>query len=199
MELNFTCINSEISNIIHSRRTYDYYIVLICLVIKDLIKNTKESHELSKNLITYLLRIKDYIDCYVDYDLLVFIYENKKYVTIIDNSELFNINLSGSLSSSGEDLDFKIIKMLKEDAIILNKLYELYNINNNKNLLARYIFNLIDSNNDGLISAQDILAMVCNNELFAHYNDEFKSSIVNLLALNQTNKINFELFFYNFF
>jgi hypothetical protein len=43
MELNFTCINSEIYNIVNNRKKYDNYIILVCLAIRELITIIKKN------------------------------------------------------------------------------------------------------------------------------------------------------------
>ncbi len=193
MDLNLTCINNEIYNIINNRKKYDNYIILICLAIREIIIIGKETNVLPAELISYLIYIENYVDCHIDFELLKYLCDNKKLVKIIDNNEL----LSNSISSSSDDLEIKIIKMLNNDSISINKIYNL-NENNQKyqiNDVARNIFNEIDNNNDGFITPVDILYVIHNednNKLI--FNPDIMYSLINLLLSGEYDKINFDLF-----
>ena len=199
MELNFSCINGEISRIINNRNKYDYDVVLLCLVVKEYLMQIKINKIIPKEFIEYLSCIKNYLNCDIDFRLLIILSENDNKVNIIDNSELFCTSLSSSLSSSSGDFDFKITKLLEEDTKNMNKIYEFYNIHHDKHKLAQCIFELIDSDNDGFISALDILIMLHENMNEPFVDDDFKYSIINLIAVNQCNTINFNMFMNIFF
>jgi Ca2+-binding EF-hand superfamily protein len=203
MELNFTCINGEISTIINNKNKYNSYIVLICLALKELVLKIKETFLISSDFIMYLTHIREYIQCDINFNLLAYLCNNKKIIKMIDNSELFNPNLSYSISSSSDDLENKITKMLYNDLTIINKIYNLYN-NDDINIIAKNIFDMVDYDSDGIISALDLLIVVNNNSNSNNINsdtiltDDFVNSIINLLLHNSCDKITFELFFNNF-
>ncbi len=192
MDLNLTCISSEIYNIINNRKKYDNYTILICLAIRELIIIGKEISILPVEFITYLIYIGNHVQCYIDFELLKYLCDNKKLVKIIDNNEL--LNLSGSISSSSDELEIKITRMLNNDSIVINKINNL-NENNPQNDIARNIFNEIDANNDGLITALDILYIIHNeDDNKSIFNTEIMNSIINLLLSGEYDKINFDLF-----
>jgi Ca2+-binding EF-hand superfamily protein len=191
MNLNLICISSEIYNIINNRKKYDNYTVLVCLAIRELIILGKESKVLSIEIIQYLIYIHKYIQCYIDFELLKYICNNKILVIISDNSEL--LTLSSSISSSSDDLEVKITKMLVDDSNTINKIYNLCE-NSSNNELAKNIFKEIDNNNDGLISAIDILHMIHNENNKFVFESQFMNSIINLLLSSEHDKINFDLF-----
>lgn len=198
MDINLTCINSELSSIINHRKNYDYYIVLLCLVVKEYIMEMKTNKIISGEFIKYLSYVKDYLKCDIDFRLLINLCDNNIDVNIIDNSLLYSASLSSSLSSS-DDMDNKITKILKQDSSSINKIYELYNVHNDKHTLANCVFKIIDIDNDGYISALDILIMLHDNIDEPFIDDDFKYSIINLLATNQCNAINFDMFMNIFF
>jgi len=191
MELNLTCIIGEIYNIINNRKKYDNYTVLICLAIKELISIGKENKILPPEIITYLIYIENYVHCYIDFELLKCLCDNKKLITIIDNNDM--LNLSNSISSSSDDFEVKITKMLIDDSNTINKIYNLCE-NAPNNVFAKNIFDEIDNNNDGLISAIDILHMIHNESNNFIFESQFMNSIINLLLSSEHDKINFDLF-----
>lgn len=198
MDINFTCVNSELSNIINHRRNYDYYIVLLCLVVKEYVMKMKTDGIITKDFIKYLLCVDDYLNCDIDFRYLATLCEDGVVVNIIDNSDLYSLSLSSSLSSS-DDLDTKITKILKQDLSNINKIYELYNVHNDKHTLAKCIFEMVDKDDDGYISALDILIMLHDNINEPFVDEDFKYSIINLLSTNQCNAINFDIFMNIFF
>lgn len=193
MELNFTCINGEISGIICNKRKYDPYIVLVCLVMKDSLCKVAETGILNNEFITYLKFMRDYIECQIDFELLECICNNMTPINMIDYSDLFNSNLSFSISSSSDDLENKITKMLHTDLITINKMSD-----NDVYIKAKNIFNIIDKDDDGIISAKDLLLTIDNNN-DESLDEEFMTSAINLLTSVQFSLITFDVFFDNFF
>jgi hypothetical protein len=159
-----------------------------------------ETHTISQNFIIYLEYIQEYIQCNIDFELLMYLSNNKNEIKIIDNSELF-ANLSFSVSSSSDDLENKITKMLQNDIAIINKIVDLYN-NNDMNIIAKNIFDMLDYDEDEAISALDLLIAVDNNSENNNDNPiftyDFINSIINLLINNSCEKIPFDIFVNNF-
>lgn len=198
MELNFTCISGEISNIINNRKKYNPYISLICLALKEMITKINDTHILSTEFVTYLTFVKEYIQCDIDFDLLTYLCNNDKYVNISDSAESLYSNLSYSISSSSDDLDNKITKMLINDFETVNKISQSRARNNNINVTAKNVFDIIDYDNDGMISALDLLITIDNNKKIT-LKEDFINSMINILITYSHDKIHFNIFLDNFF
>jgi hypothetical protein len=200
MELDFTCISGEILNIINNKKKYDLYIVLVCLAIRELIVKIRKTRVVVNVFIIYLDYIKDYIQCYIDFDLLVHICNNMTYIDVIDNNELLKSSLSCSVSSSSsssDEFENKITKMINNDSLIANKINNL-DIDSNSCMLAKNMFVKIDNDNDGIISALDILLTI-DNKIDIVLDDDFTLLAINLLTTKPDEEITFEIFYSNFF
>ena len=184
MNLDLSCISGEVYNIINNRKKHDCYVVLMCFGIREIMSTIKQIKLIPAKFIMYLTYMENYIQCYIDFDLLEYLHNNKIFVTIIDNNDF--LSLSNSISSSSSDeFETKITKMLVNDSNTVNKLNESKN-----NIFTESLFNEIDTNNDGLITAIDILNII-DNERFI-FNDAFINKITNLLY--DCDKISYELF-----
>lgn len=195
MNVNVCCISDELTRIINNKNKYGCDVVLYCLSLKELIVQMKRNNNVSQLFIDYLTIIKQHMNCEIDFDFFTFICINIKQVTFTDNEIS---SMSSSYSSSGsDDLETKITRMLKNDSLLIKDLYDKGEKCLDKNLsLTKQLFNLLDKDEDGHISACDIITTlhISKNMIFKH---PFKSTAINLLI--QYGKIDFDVFFDNLF
>lgn len=207
--INLECIMIEISKIINKfdLNKFNCNILLYCLGIQESIKIIKMNKRITNEFIFILQKIEKYIVC--DIDINFYIYLKKNDVDIdIDNVNL-DMSVSSSTSSSTDSLNLntKIEKMLQKDMILLNNLIESNNVSNNASSdmygkinsetinLSKKIFNYLDHNKDGFISALDAIKLIDRakkNPLIFEF--DINVILVKLLILFD-NKIDFDNFF----
>ena len=205
MELNINCINKELKRIILNKNKYSTEVILYALGAIELIFQIKKINIIPIKFIKYLKKIKDNMNCYIDFQYLNYISKNKKKIFIKDNSIQLS-NSSSSSSSSSSNLNNKIQKMLKEDSILLKKIIkkekkslkmdDYGRIDNYIIKLIKMLFDLLDFNRDGYISALDAIQILKINKKnpFILQNN-FDKIIVDLLVFEMNNKIDFYDFY----
>lgn len=206
MELDINHIDKELQNIVVNKKTYNNEIILHALGMIELITITKETKLITYKFIKYLNYLKHYIKCYIDFDFLFYVCNHKEKVIIKNNLNISCTSLTSS-SSSNDDLSDRINKMLKNDSSLLNELVrddeifkqDIYGEIDKKVLkLSKRLFNILDVDKDGFISALDALHII---EITKRYplllDNNFDDTIVYLLTSDLHNKITFDVFFKN--
>ncbi|QKF94228.1 EF-hand domain-containing protein [Fadolivirus algeromassiliense] len=201
MELDIDHISKELKHIITNKRIYNNKIVLHALAVIELITITQETNIISYKFIKYLTYLKHYMKCYIDFDFLYYLYNHKEKIIIKNN---LSLSTSSCSSSSSENLNTKIEKMFVDDSILLNEIINDSNIFKNDEYgemdkrvikLSKRLFNLIDVDKDGYISALDALHIM---EITKKYpllgESNFDDTIVYLLTSDSHNKITFDIF-----
>lgn len=200
MELDINHIDKELNNIIDNKKVYNNKIILHALAMIELITITKETNLITYKFIEYLNYLKCYIKCYIDFDFLFYVCNHKEKVIIKDNFiNDFDENSSTLSLSSNEDLDHRINKMLRDDSCLLNEIIQddeflKYEEFDKKILkLSKRLFNLIDVDRDGYISALDALHILKITKKYPLlFENNFDDMIVSLLT--SKNKITFDVF-----
>lgn len=204
MELEINCLTNELKKIINDKNKYSSETILYALGLIEIISLINKINIMPLNFIKYLNKIRENINCYIDFEYLNYICKNKKKIFIKETSTLCNSSSStGSLISN--NLDDEIENMLKDDLVLLNELIEneekLLNIDeygkiNNKILkLIKIFFDLLDFNKDGYICALDAIKIIKINKKYPLlFVSNFEKKIVDLLIADVDNKIDFFLF-----
>lgn len=209
MELDIDFINKELKNIVNNKKIYTNDIILHALATIELITITKQTNLISYKFIQFLNYLKQYIKCYIDFDFLLYAYNNKKNIIIKENG-LSTSTSSFSSNSSGEsnqDLNDKIDKMLKNESILLNEIVkdnvilkkdDYGDIDKKVLKLSKRLFNILDIDNDGYISALDALHIIEITKKYPLlFENNFDDTLIYLLTSENYNKINFDVFFMN--
>src|SRR4029078_8393610 len=123
MEINIICINDELRQIVHNKKYYDNDTVLYALALLEIIEIIKQSHFIPPKFIKYLKHIKKNIYCYIDFDFLNHLSQNKIKV-LINEENLTNSSSSSDRSNELLNLEEKIDRMLKKDSILLNEIID---------------------------------------------------------------------------
>jgi len=158
-------------------------------------------------LIKCLKYLENIINCYIDFKLLKYLAKNKTKVIINENNSL-NSSSSFDFSSSSFDLNEKIEEMLNYDSCIFNEIIKKNSkkkkdeygiINDDIIYLSKKLFNLLDKDKDGFISALDAINVI---KIIKHYplifKHNFDDTIIYLRTSEIKNKIDFDIFF-NYF
>lgn len=203
INIDIRCVDDELRNIILNKKKYNNKIILYALACIELIEIIKIEKKIPKKIIKYLNILKDYINCYIDFDFLNHLSKNKITV-IIENNDINNIINSDSSNSLdfNEKLDIMItddtnmvIELSEGNGKLINYDYYDQDIDPMTKIQAKKLFNLLDKNKDGVISALDAIYI---NELALHhpliFNQQFDELIINLLTSGKNNKIDFNLF-----
>ena len=209
MELDIKCINKELNLIISDKKKYCNEVILYALATLELISNTKTTNVISYKFIKFLTYIKNYLNCSVDFDFINYLYTYQKNVIVDDHVSSESLN-SLSSDSYGDDIQEKIEEMIKNDSHILCELIEkeartldkdTYGPIDKKTLnLIKRLFNILDVDKDGYISALDairILEISKKYSLIFEYN--FDDTIVELLTTSKERKIDFYSFYKNLY
>lgn len=190
MEIDINHINNEL-NIIINNKKHTHKIILYALAALELISIIQNTHIIPLKFIKIMEYLKSYMDCYIDFDLLLYIHENKKKVVLNQDFESSNI------------FD-RIDDMLREDAEILNTFIgdinkdEYGTIDENVIRITKKLFNIIDNDKDGYIGALDILNLIeiCNKYILVFENN-FIDALVQILVIRK--RIDYYLFLENLF
>lgn len=203
MEINIGCINNELRQIISNKKKYNNEIILHALATLELLTVSKETNVISYEMVKLLTYLREFMRCYIDFDLLNYVSNNNKKITFIDTLQ----DKLGSSDSSTQSINTKINKMITEDTnmmknIIENKLtdFDIYGSIDIKTLeLSKKLFNILDADKDGYISALDAIRIlkICKKYPLAFENN-FDDTIVYLLTSQNDNKMDFNAFFHLF-
>lgn len=209
MEFDVKCINKELNNIINNKKKYGNEVILYALATLELISNTKTTNVISYKFIKFLTHIRNYLDCSIDFDFLSYLHTYQKNVTINDN--ITSESTSSSFSDSySEDIQSKINGMIESDSFILQELVEKESNSLDKDIygpidkktikLIKRLFNILDVDKDGYISALDtihILEIIKKYPLI--FENNFDDTVVELLTSDENKKIDFYSFYKNLY
>lgn len=198
MEVNISNLVSELNKIIHNHTQYDYRVVLYVLGVCEIFNNAIFENKLDHRVINLLDHLKRFINIPSNY--LRYITENNKSVIISGYDHLFGYQDIWD-SSSSTDIEDKINRIISHDKILLDRLVSGERVSEDlsehdlqtKKLINK-LFNTIDNNKDGYISAADTihtLDMCQEFPLILEYN--FICLIINLLVSNI--RIDFDMFY----
>ena len=156
MRDNINNIVNEVNIIIKNKNKYNVKTILYALGVREQIETMKSTCIIDPIFIQLLEYLKSYISCYIDMDLLKYVCLHKKKIILPDESLTSSNGTNSSASSSQEDLNGAIEKMIISDSIAVNKIIESSN-DKSKQLFAEKIFNLLDFDKNGYITALDII------------------------------------------
>lgn len=203
MELDISCVYCEIIRIIESKEKYTIDILLYSLGIREIIHEIKQCYIIPFKFIKFISYISSHIECFLDFSLLEHLCRNEIEVKIIfDKYESYD-NISSSGSDS--DLNDRINKMLVRDAIEINDLInnnfwqnikddEYGEISEELILSSKKLFEKLDRNRDGYISATDIIYLYefqITHPFILNFNFY---EIFTILLTTNNNKIDFHKF-----
>lgn len=177
MELNISCIGNELNTIIDAHTQYTNDIILRALAAKELINIIKKTFRIPINFIQIIDYLKNYIDCYIDFDFLLYISRNNKKV-ILNNDP-----------NDSENLFDKINDMIKKDTELLHDIIgdfkndEYGKIDKDIIAITRKLFDLIDKDKDGYINALDLLR-ISNMEYILILESDFINIMTKILVLH---------------
>jgi hypothetical protein len=196
LKFNIKCIEGELQNIILNRPFYNDEIIVYALGFFETVNIIDNTNKLSDIFIKILHKLVPHVNCDLDFNFLKDINDSKKDIMLVHD----NLGSSFLQSSSSGILEDKINTMLVNDSKLINML-----VTDNNNIMpktddygniddillanAKKLFDLIDKNHDGFISALDIISIDNNTNKFV-----FDSEIINLLLLY--GKIDFNQYFY---
>lgn len=206
MILDISFLVSKLNYILKNHKKYKSKIILYVLGASELLNDSILDETISPQLIDILFYINNHLD---DVNIKKFYnLDQSKHVFIVGYNDLFGYDSSNKFSP--ENIEEKIDEMIKNDKKLLNKLIDdEHNINsslsdNNNDdssdivyLLASKLFNIIDYDGNGYITAMDVINIlnICNwYPLLSEFN--FINLVIELLLVYT--KIDF-INFYNFF
>jgi len=208
MELDVNCINRELNYIIANKKKYNSEVILYAMATLELISVTKNTSMVSFKFIKLLTYLQSYLNCSIDFDVLTYLYNCKKNIIIQSpnsspNSSVSEISVS-STSSSENDLNVNIEKMIQQDTYILHEIIEKeerilhddqYGLIDKKLLtVTKKLFHLIDNDKDGYISALDALHILEIGKKYPLiFENNFDDTIVELLTIHK--KVDYYSFF----
>ena len=199
LKIDITYIEEEAKYIMLNKISYIDEIILYALAFFETIIIIDNTNKLSDIFIKILYKLQPHIKCCIDFDFLKYVNNTNNNVTLLYNKlDSSNILYNSSNSNySTVNMEDKINNMLMIDSNLITELLEnndmiLRNddygeINNDVIDKAKELFNLIDINKDGYISAIDIIQVDKPHQLV------FDSKIINILLLY--GKIDFNQFF----
>lgn len=212
MELDMNCINRELNYIITNKKRYNSDIILYAMATLELISTTKNTKMVSFKFIKLLTYLRKYLNCSIDFDVLTYLCNCKKNIIVqspntSSNSSNSDLTLSSSDSISSinsDDLNAKIDNMVYHDTNMLHEIinkeekilqHDQYGFVDKKLLtLTKKLFNLIDSDKDGYISALDAIHILEISKKYPLiFENNFDDTIVELLSINK--KVDFYSFF----
>ena len=200
MEININYIHNELNIIITDNKKHTGKTVLYALAALEIISIIQNTYIIPFQFIKILNYLKNYMNFYIDFDFLLYVYENKRKVILKHNAdeELEEFEQSNIFDNIND--------MLKKDAEILNSIINNNNTTNDeygkidKNVikLSKKLFNIIDKDKDGYISALDILHLIkiCNKYILVFENN-FIDTMTQILIVHR--KIDYYLFLENLF
>lgn len=210
MELDIKCIDKELNLIISNKKKYCTDVILYALATLELIANIKTTNVISYKFIKFLTYLKNYLECSIDFDFIQYLCNYQKNVIITENSSNESSLLSSMSDSFTEDIQTKIDDMIFNDSTVLHELIEKEITQINKDIygpidkktlnLTKRLFNILDFDKDGYISALDaihILEIIKKYPLM--FENNFDDTIVDLLTSDFNKKIDFSSFFKNFY
>lgn len=195
IDVNITCIDNELKRIIHYKKHYDCVIILYALATLELIILMKSNNQIHKDFIRFLNVLSECMNCYIDFNFYNYLYNNNV-IVMIKYDEL------ESSSSSSWDMDFsdRINNMIEKDSIVVNTLINSQNnaFNDEFGLIDsdlinsfKKLFDLIDYDKDGYISALDAIRLHEISLKYAIIFDYNINSIIINLLTSDNNKIDF--------
>ncbi len=199
MILDITFLVLKLNYILKNHKKYKSKIVLYVLGASELLNDSILDEKISPQLVEILL----YIDSRVKIDLPYKVNNlgQNKQVFVVGYNDLFGYDAFNIFSS--ENIEEKIDEMIKSDKKLLDKLiddeHNINNDNSNNNIymLTDKLFNFIDYDGNGYITAIDVINIlnVCHGyPLIFEFN--FINLVVELLLVYT--KIDF-INFYKFF
>ena len=212
MDLDIKCINKELTSIISNKGKYCNKVILYALATLELISNTKTNNVISFKFIKLLTYLKNYLNCTIDFDYINYLTSYQKSIILHDttSSNSSPSELLYSSSDSMDDIQTKIDEMIKNDSKLLQELIEkearvldkdIYGPIDKSTLnLIKRLFNILDVDQDGYISALDtihILEIIKKYPLIFEHN--FDDTIVELLTSDIDKKIDFYSFYKNLY
>lgn len=197
MKLDISFLVSKLNYILKNHKKYKSKIVLYALGASELLNESILDEKISPQLVEILL----YINSRVKINFAKFYNLNSnQQIIIIEYDGLFGYDGFNTLSE--ENIEDKIDEMIKNDKKFLDKLIDdeqNFNTNCNDNiyLLTNQLFNFIDYDENGHITAMDIINILdmCNRYLLV-FEFNFINLVVELLLVYV--KIDF-INFYKFF
>lgn len=204
MEINISYISNELNIIIEKHNEYinmyNTEIILYALAAQELINIIKKTRKIPFMFLKIMKYLKGYVNCYIDFDYLMYISRNNIKVMICDDFD----NMIYQPSYSGDIFD-RINDMLQKDSELLNNVID-NNINSdeygkiNRNVInaSKKLFNKMDRDKDGYINALDILYIsnICEKYILIFENNFIDVMIQLLISYKY---IDYYLFLKNLF
>lgn len=191
MKININYISAELNNIINKYTEYPYKIVLYCLAAQEIIYIIRKTNNIPIMFIKIIEHLKKYLNCYIDFDLLLYVSKNNKKIVL--EEDIY------------DDLAERIQDMLVEDSILLDNIIsnniqkDAYGkVRKNVSNIAHKLFNNMDQNKDGYITAIDIVRI---SNMCDKYTLIFEHNFIQTMTYILVKKkyIDYYTFLYNLF
>ena len=181
IDIRMDHVRNEIDIIMKNKKRYDNRIVLYTLALTEWMNIIEKSKRISLEFIRVLRILKSSINCHIDFDILEYLCKKNMDVVFTYGEEVYPLTRSkgsteSSLSTSTDGTNMsdiyvndRITKMVKDDTEKLVSLMsptidvknDDYGIVDSKTLsLSKEIFNLIDGDKDGKISAIEAIRII---------------------------------------
>jgi len=194
MEININCISNELNIIMNKHKDYNSKIILYVLAAQELIIIIKKTHMVPFAFLKIMRHLRNYVNCYIDFDFLFYVSHNNKKITWCDKFKLL---------SSDNSAD--IYDMLQKDSELLNNIIdnniygdEYGTIDKDVIDISKRLFNIMDRDKDGYINALDVLYIsnICEKYVLV-----FENNFIDIMIETLINHkfIDFYMFFKHLF
>ncbi len=205
MKLDISCIYNELNIIINNSTKYSPEIILHVITALELINNllhvpSDDKHIIPYKFIEIIKYLSKYINCYIDFDLITYLCETKKKVCFYLNKDIItnkHCDIQFDIYTAIEDMlikDNKLLNTIIYDNQFKNQFSDKYGkIDKNVILLSKKLFNSIDKNKNGYLTALDILKLFeISRKRILLFNSEFFDIMTNILIMEK------KIYYYSF-
>jgi len=195
-ELNIIINNSidyTLEIILYAVSALDIIEILLPVVHNDNINNINDKHIIPYKFIEIMKYLTKYMDCYIDFDLITYLCETRKRIRFYLNKELVNnkqCSVQFNIYTAIEDMLIKDNKLLNT-IIYRNRIENQFDdeygiIDKNVIILSKKMFNSIDKDNNGYLTASDILQLFkISHKRILLFNNNFFNIMTDILITDK--------------
>lgn len=201
MDFDISHIYNELNIIINDSKKYSLKIILYVAAALEIINNLSDVLSNNERVIPYkfikiMKYLREYVNCYIDFELIIYLCETQQIVNFRIKEEIIDDKQFGKQLNIHEAIEDMLIK----DTNLLNAIIYSDHLNNkykkiDKNviLLSKKLFKLIDKDDNGYLTALDILKLFkISNKRILLFDIDFFNTMAEMLIINK--KIDYYLF-----
>lgn len=199
IKLDISHIYNELNIIITNNKKYLSETILYAIAALEIVNIIEDENIIPFKFIEIMQYLKQYVNCYIDFDLITYICKTNKLVSI----DLDKNNYIEKIYDRSYNIYTEIEDMLKKDNEMLNNIInekedndeidEYGKIDKNVIFISKRLFDLIDKNKMGYLTALDILRLLnINNDFILLLNDNFYNDMIYILLRDK--KIDYNSF-----